>query len=374
MLKLSLSPIRLISATLVALLAACSEPAPWQFGFVGGLSGRVSDLGGPARNGMLLAVEEANSIGGINGRTIQTQIKDDKQDASLSVIAVEELLAANVDAIIGPVTSSMAIQVAPLANAAKTVMMGVTVTTNELSGLDDYFLRSLSPTAKHAGVTAKVLYQDVGIRSVAGVYDLRNESYSKGWINDFTTQFEAQGGTTTKLMSFSSQNPEELLAIADELLESQPEMVVFVTNAVDAALLAKLVREKNASIKIATSEWAGTERLIELGGTHVEGAYVPQYLDRESRDLDYQKFRSAYMNRFNQEPGFPGLVGYNATNVIITALRENPDPKQLKHTILRHKAYPSVQGDLTFDEFGDVTSNTYVTQIQNGTFRVLNRK
>ena len=80
------------------------------------------------------------------------------------------------------------------------------------------------------------------------------------------------------------------------------------------------------------------------------------------------------MNRFNQEPGFPGLVGYNATKVIIAALRENPDPKQLKHTILRHKAYPSVQGDLTFDEFGDVTSNTYVTQIQNGTFRVLNRK
>lgn len=355
-------------------LAACSEPPHWKFGFVGGLSGPASDLGGPARNGMQLAIEEANANGGIRGRTIQANIKDDKQDPKLAVQMVEELLADKVDVIIGPVTSSIALEVIPVANTAKKVMMGLTVTTSELNGLDDYFLRVLSSTDTHAGYTAQKLYHKAGVRSVTCVYDLRNQSYSQGWIEAFTKRFQEIGGITKNILSFSSQNRDKLLGIADQLLEESPDMIVFVTNAVDAAMLAKLVRDKDAKVKIATSEWAGTERLIELGGAHIEGAYVPQYLDRESRDLDFQRFRSAYKKRFNQEPGFPGMTGYNATHVIISALRDNPDPDSLKQTILRQKQYTGIQGEIVFDQYGDVTSNTYVTQVQNGIFRVLNNK
>ena len=48
-------------------LAACDPPEPLRLGFVGGLSGRVVDLGIGGRNGAILAVEMRNQKGGVEG-------------------------------------------------------------------------------------------------------------------------------------------------------------------------------------------------------------------------------------------------------------------------------------------------------------------
>ena len=356
--------------SLCMVIAACSETEPWRFGFVGGLSGRISDLGGPARNGMLLAVEEINAQGGIDGRLVETVIKDDQQNPELAKAAVQHLLAQSVDVIIGPVTSSMAVSVVDLANQAETLMMGVTVTTNDLSGKNDFFLRTLSATAVHAAEVADYVYDVLGIRSFAVVYDLKNKSYSQGWANDFSRNFKARGGIDKQVLSFESGQPEELPEIATRLLEGSPEMVLFVTNSVDAALLAKLVRSQNESVAIGTSEWAGTERLIEMGGKYVEGAIVPQYLDRESQEPAYLVFLESYRKRFNQEPGFPGMIAYNATKAIISTLISDPNAKALKQNILSTRRFSSVQGELIFDEFGDGRSKTYITKVEDGKFKV----
>lgn len=52
-------------------LAACSPQEPIRLGFVGGLSGRVADLGIDGRDGVLLAVEMRNKSGGLKKRTFQ---------------------------------------------------------------------------------------------------------------------------------------------------------------------------------------------------------------------------------------------------------------------------------------------------------------
>ena len=54
---------------------------------------------------------------------------------------VRKLIDLKVDAIIGPTTSSMAMAALPLINAAGVVMIAPTVSTRQLSGIDDYFFR-----------------------------------------------------------------------------------------------------------------------------------------------------------------------------------------------------------------------------------------
>ena len=349
-------------------LSGCGQEEPVTLGFVGGLTGRVSDLGGPARNGMLLAVEEANQKGGINGQAIQTLIRDDRQDPETAKKMVAELLAENVDAIVGPVTSSMAVQVAPMAEQAQTLMMGVTVTTNDLSKQDDHFFRVLAATAVHAGEVAEFLFKERNVKKFSAIYDLNNKSYSYSWVTDFERRITELGGASVNILSFSSGDQKALVPLAEQLVSGDPDIVIFVTNSVDAALLAKLVRSQSDEVMLGTSEWAGTERLIELGGRFIEGAFVPQYLDRESKDPDYQRFRQDFINRFNHEPGFPGLTAYNATNVIIDRLKNKPSDQSLKDAILAQRIFPGIQGKVQFDEFGDAKSKTFVTQVRNNQF------
>ena len=103
-------------AGLLFLLLSCSAGEPVTIGFVGGMSGRVADLGINGRNGVLLAVKERNRNGGINGRPVKLLVMDDKQDKETAIQMVRSLLDQKVSAIIGHMTSSMSVVTVPLAN------------------------------------------------------------------------------------------------------------------------------------------------------------------------------------------------------------------------------------------------------------------
>ena len=73
-------------------ITACAPESPVLLGYVGGLSGRVADLGISGRNGAILAVENINSTGGVNGRKIKLVVKDDKQEGKKAEKAVKDLI------------------------------------------------------------------------------------------------------------------------------------------------------------------------------------------------------------------------------------------------------------------------------------------
>ncbi len=98
----------LLPLILLCGLWACTSRQPLKIGFVGGLTGRTSQLGILARNGVELAVEEANRAGGVRGRLLKLLIRDDQNDHATAVRVDRELMDEGVLAIIGHVTSSMA--------------------------------------------------------------------------------------------------------------------------------------------------------------------------------------------------------------------------------------------------------------------------
>jgi ABC-type branched-subunit amino acid transport system substrate-binding protein len=77
-----------ILVTLASGMIACTPPEPLRIGFLGGLSGRVADLGIGGRNGAILAVEMRNQQGGINGRRVELIAEDDQQDVEVARQAV----------------------------------------------------------------------------------------------------------------------------------------------------------------------------------------------------------------------------------------------------------------------------------------------
>lgn len=352
-------------------MAGCEDNSAITLGFLGGLSGRATDLGGTARNGMQLAVEEVNAKGGIHGKLVEMIIKDDKQDPETARQATQELVRAGVNAIIGPVTSTIAVSVADIVNDAGILMLGVTVTTNELSDINDQFIRMLSPTSVYADTFARYLFSDRKIHSYAVIYDLGNRAYTESWVSDFSRRFKALGGIETAAETFTSGDTDSLMRSAQKVLAQPCDMVILVANSVDAAMLAKLVREAKPDQALSTSEWAGTERLIELGGRYVEGALVQQNLDRESQDADFQNFREAFVRRFNQEPGFAGMLAYNGTHLVLKSIQEKGPDQTLRDYILDKSVFPGIQGPTRFNKFGDASAKTYVTEIREGRFKVI---
>lgn len=355
----------------LAILASCSSEETIRIGFIGGLSGRSADLGVAGRNGVMLAVEQKNAAGGIDGKQLELVVRDDEQDTVKANKAVAELISQQIEIIIGPMTSSIATAVLPQINASRTILLSPTVTTTDLTGKDDHFLRVIADTRSYADKSARYQYNALNYRTIAAVYDLSNQAYTENWLRDFNDTFEHLGGRIVSVKRFTSGTDPAFMAMVGELLALKPDAVLIIANAVDAAMISQQIRKRSRNTPIVTSEWASTERFIELAGSASEGVHIAQFMDRQSTALRYKKFVAAYKERFGgQEPGFAGMAGYDAALVALAGM-EQRGTKSLKDMILHIARFEGTQQLITLDRFGDANRSVYITRIHDGCFTTL---
>lgn len=353
---------------LAFLLGGCSRNEPVRIGFIGGITGQVADLGVAGRNGAMLAVEERNGAGGINGRPVELEIRDDRNDPDIARRAVTELLQSKVEVIVGPMTSVVAMATVPLVNASRSVMISPTVTATALSNQDDNFFRVISATNVYASKSARCQYERFGRRTIAAIYDLDNGAYSESWLHDFRTAFTGQGGRLLTSVPFHSGATDAFAPLARQLLGVKPDAVLIIANAVDAARICQQVRKLDAAKSIFMSEWASTERFVELAGSAAEGVQVAHFLDRSDSSSRYLDFVLRYRRRFGMEPGFAGLAGYDATQVALEALAKRRTGASLKETILGIRTFQGGQQTISFDKTGGAQRKTFISEIHHGRY------
>lgn len=104
----------IVVITLGILLVGCGAKRSFRIGFIATLSGRVAYMGIAGRDAVQLAVDQCNDTGGIHGRRVELIIKDDQQRDDVAVKVVQALTNADVDAIIGPMTSNTAMAITPI--------------------------------------------------------------------------------------------------------------------------------------------------------------------------------------------------------------------------------------------------------------------
>lgn len=357
---------------MVMVLLACNASEPIRIGFVAGTSGRVADLGLSGRDAVQLLVEQCNREGGINGRQVQLLIKDDQQNPDIAKKVVGELIGEGVVAILGPMTSDMGLAITPLLNEAKTPAVSPTATTQQLSGLDDHFFRVSATTREYATRSARYHIKTGDMRRVVAAYDLNNRSFCMNWLENFEAAFSGQGREIVAAVGFRTDEGRTFTDISRELLAFKPDGVLVIANSMDAALICQQIRKVDSDILITLADWGATERLLELGGNAVEGVTVVQTFDRDSSAPRYQTFRKAYLKRFQREPGFPGVYAHDATQVVLDALRAQKGDETLKETILRLRQFEGLQGNFSFDDFGDVKrSNASISIVRNQKFAVV---
>ena len=134
---------RIVCGLLAALIvAACGSTGGGSSGSSNSYSGKTIKLGailsitgaggvyGPqSRDGMMLAVNQINSAGGINGAKIELSVEDDASDKAQSAQKAQALIQeSQVMALLGPTLSNSAVAVHPLAEKLKTPILAVSTT------------------------------------------------------------------------------------------------------------------------------------------------------------------------------------------------------------------------------------------------------
>lgn len=351
-----------------AILGCRKEKKPVKLGFVGCLTGRLSDLGTSGRNGALLAVEQVNKSGGIAGRPAELIVKDDKQDKDTALEADRALIEEGVVAIIGHMTSAMSMAAVPLMNRKRVLMVSPTTSTNALKGIDDYFVRVMPPNSAETDHLAQYAVREMGVRDIAAIYGLANRLYTEMFLKHFKRAFENLGGRIVLTRSLGVGERDDFDEVAASLVGPDPDAILIVAGALDAAMICQRIRILGSDAPILSCGWAMTDDFIEQGGPTVEGVVFSQLIDANSREKSYLAFKEAFESRFGHPPDFAACHGYEAARMILDALEHNPDAKALKATILGQKRCYSVQGDFRLDPYGDPQRKRHLIRVRGGKF------
>jgi len=365
--------IKVLSLSLIALLVVtCTrKPEPIKVGFVGGLTGRTSDLGISARNGVVLAVEEQNAAGGVAGRPIVLITKDDQQDPESALKVDLELIQEGAVAIIGHLTSQMSVEAVPLVNQRHIVMLSPTTSTSQLAGKDDYFIRVIVSVDDSIRHLAGYAFHDLGLTRVVVAYDTSNRSFTEEYFTIFNSTYESMGAGQVIPEAFESGSTNGFADIAERILAEAPEGIVIAANALDTAILCQQIRQHNATVRLLASGWAYTSDFLQHGGPAVEGVIFPQWYDPQSGSPSFKAFATRYEARYGKFPNFASMFGYDAAKVLIEALHITQDPARLKAVILDQGTFKGLQGEIRIDRFGDARRKFYLFIVHNGKFEVL---
>lgn len=365
------SSFSLVLAISLLLLASCKEPEPIRIGFLGGLTARAAGLSISGRNGFQLAIEEINARGGINNRKIEGLIQDTRSHKNTAIEAVRELVAKRVAAIIGPMTSQVAVSVVPEINRARVPMVSPTVSTNQLNDLDDYFFRVYYTNAQAAKLLAGEISSQAGPSRIAVIYDLGNSAYTVDWLEHFEAVLKQGGGTLVARVPFELGSDTLFLDLARQAAAPDPQGILILANAIDTAMICQQLAKIGVNLPRYATGWSYSDDLIQFGGKSVEGLTIIQSADLQSASPAMRSFVAAYQKRFHAAPNFPALHAYDATRMILAVLEKTTDPEAIRKELLGMASYQGVQNDLTFDRYGDLKHpRLHLARISNGQFVV----
>lgn len=358
----------LVTAALGALVGACPERAPLPIGFLGGLTGRGADLGTAGRDGATLAVEEQNARGGLQGRRLTLLSGDDRQEPSTAVRELRRLLDEGVVAVVGPMTSAMAVATAPAVAERRVVMIAPTVATYLLTGQDDYFLRVYPTGAEIAARLAEVAAHQLRLTRVAVVYDSGNAAYTQTLYQSFTRAFVGDSSRVTRPYVYRSGPRPYFSELAAEIHATDADGVLVLSGAMDTALLCQHLRAVGSALPVMVTEWSATDEVIQHGGAAVEGMLLLQSVDRLSTRPESVRFRRAFAQRFGYAPSFAAVHAYDAARVLFAGLERTHEPSKLKAQLLAIARFEGLQGPLQLDRFGDVAGRYVLTTVLDGRF------
>lgn len=343
------------SALLIALLlTGCLQQAGGEEEKVGAILPMTGDLAVYGRNiqrGMELAVEEINAQGGIEGKMLKVVYEDDGGRSLNTISAMNKLIDLDrVPAVIGAVTSSNRLAIAPIAVERGIVMLSPTSTSPKLAGFKDYVFRVIA-SDRLQGVKLAEVALSMGHREVAVFYTINND-YGLGLKGAFMEAYTRKGG---KIL-LAESHEEGSKDFRTELTKSKgsgARAVVVVGYSKEASIFLRQGKELGLGVQWIASEGLKTGELIGLAGDATEGM-VATYPGSTAESPAYGRFREAYVARYKEEPPIFSDYGYDALNVLAMAIRDGGyDPMEIKDA-LRKLRYEGATGTKAFDERGDI--------------------
>ncbi|MDY7227670.1 ABC transporter substrate-binding protein [Hyalangium rubrum] len=351
---------------------AATPPAPSDantllLGVATSLTGGQATFGISTRNGIELAVKQANEAGGVKDKKLAMRVYDTQGKPEEAAQAVTRLITQDkVLVVLGDVASSNSLAMAEKAQAAGVPMITPSSTNPTVTEKGDYIFRACFIDPFQGFVMAKFARENLKLSQVAVLQDNKS-AYSIGLKDVFTRKFTEMGGKIATIESFS-QGDTDYRAQLTAIKKSQPEAIYVPGYYSEVGVIARQAKELGLNVPLLGGDGWDSEKLYELGGSAIQGSYFTNHYSPDNPDPRIQKFVADYKAAYGAVPDALAALAYDAANMAIDALKKAPDTSgpALRDTIAKTKDFPGVGGAITLDEKRNPVKAAVVLKVGDG--------
>ncbi len=378
--------IRHAAAALItaALLAACGKetppPAPKaeapkapemltvKIGSASPLTGPQAHIGIDIRNGVQLAIEDANAANvEIGGKKVKFELvaEDDEANPTKATTVAQKLADARVAAVVGHFNSGASIPASKIYSDAGIPQISPSSTNPKYTeqGFKTTF-RVVAHDGQQGPTLARFAAKTLQAKSVAVIDD--STAYGQGLADNFEATAKSLG-IKVVAREHTTDKDTDFKAILTKIKGKKPDLIMFGGIDPQAGPMIKQMKDLGIKARFIGGDGMQTPNFIKLAGDASDGAMASIPGLPKDQMPGGKAFLEKYKAKFNQEVELFAPMGYDAVMVFIDAMKRagSAEPAKFLPEIGKTN-YEGVIGPIAFDEKGDLRNGPITIYVVKG--------
>jgi branched-chain amino acid transport system substrate-binding protein len=357
--KLLIAVVAVLAASLMigTPFSYCAEPI--KIAGIFALTGRAAHIGTAQRDAVLLAIDDVNTQGGINGRKLEMVMSDTESNPTKAVIALKKVLESeDVVAIIGPTLTGTGMamrgfiekeQIPTFMHSGGDVILNAPLKKGDPSSTPKWTFKSPYKAADAMGKICEYMSKH-GIKKIGFLYS--NEGFGKDGLRNVMVQAPKYGIEVVAQEAFQPKDV-DMTAQLTRINAKGVDGIIAWTVGPAMGIIPKNVKQLGIKAPLFECHGAGDPIFWKVAGEAGEGVMMPStkiVVGDQLADNDIQKqkvldYVKAYKAKFKHEPGTMVAYGADAAFIVIEAIKKvGPDRAKVRAAIENTKGYVGISG------------------------------
>ncbi|MFH1052132.1 MAG: ABC transporter substrate-binding protein [bacterium] len=314
------------------------------------LTGSAAPYGNNAKNGIELAITDIEKIYSIK---IEVIYEDSKTDPQSAVNALKKLYSINkIKIIIGDINSSGLLAMAPIAEKNKIILLSPGASNPKISYAGKYIFRNWHSDALEGEIAAKFAFDSLKWKKTAILFV--NASYGIGLAETFKNIFSNLGGDVISYESYQ-QNAYDMREQIITIKKLNPDGLYLPGWPKEMSIALRQLKQLGVKLQILSSQGFDDPLILSLAGKSAEGVIYTVPKEADTSNSITINFKNKYKSIYGKEPGVCSASGYDALKILVTAIKNvGTNIDRIQYYLSNLKDFPGVDGNVTFDENGDL--------------------
>lgn len=336
------------------------------------LSGGVATYGQSSVDGIMMAIDEINAAGGVNGKTITPVRYDNKSDPQEAATLANKLISQDkVLAILGPATSGSFKAQISVAEREKIPVVSGSATADDVTvdatGLKNYAFRICYTDSFQGTAMANFALNNLSAKSAVIIKDTSSD-YAKGLAENFAKTFAQGGGTIVTEEGYVAKDT-DFSAILTKIKSLDYDVIYLPGYYEEAGLIIKQARALGINAPFMGADGFDSPSLVSLAGASaLTDVYFTNHYSSLDEDPTVTAFIEAFKAKYGRDPDAFNALGYDLAKFLIDSLSraETLSRDGVRDAMASTTNFVGVTGSFSMDENHNPVKAIVVVGLENG--------